>query len=116
MYFTNRKSNTIEIKTDRYTSGNIFYETMSNKEYDVAGCMIKSKADFLFYYFTVTHELYIMKFNQYREWFNENIDNFNKKELKNIDRKRINTYTSVGYLIPKAYLETNFKGYKKEII
>ncbi len=114
--FANGKTGTIEIKTDRYTSGNIFYETISNKEHGVPGCMVKSKADFLFYYFTETRELYIINFNQYRKWFDENINRFNRKELKNIDRKRTGTYTSVGYTIPKIYLEANFKGYKKEII
>lgn len=114
--FTNGKTGTIEVKTDRYTSGNIFYETVSNKEYGVPGCMVKSKADFLFYYFTETRELYIMDFAKYKNWFDNNIHNFRKKELKNIDRKRTSTYTSIGYTIPKSYLEENFTSYRKEII
>ena len=55
VHFKNGKQHTIELKTDTYNSGNIFYETVSNKEYNVAGCMKKSKADFLFYYFIFLH-------------------------------------------------------------
>ena len=40
----------IELKTDTYDTGNIFYEAISNQEYNVLGCMIKSKAKCLFYY------------------------------------------------------------------
>ena len=114
--FRNGKRATIEIKTDTYTSGNIFYETLSNKEYNVPGCMEKSSADFLFYYFTKTNELYIINFRKYREWFHQNISLFSKKEFYNMDRSRTGKYTSVGYTIPKSFLENNFSYYKKEIL
>lgn len=107
---------TYEIKTDRYTSGNIFYETVSNVEHNVPGCMVKSEADFLLYYFTETRELYIIKFPEYKAWFDKNKAKFKKKELKNIDKKRKGTYTSVGYTIPKKFLEENFSEFQKEIL
>lgn len=106
----------VEVKTDTYTSGNIFYETMSNMECGVVGCMVKSKADYLFYYFTETRELYIMDFEKYRAWFRANKYRFSRKLLKNIDKKRTGTYTSEGYTIPKKFLEADFKGYKKVIL
>ena len=105
-----------EIKTDTYTSGNIFFETMSNLEHNVAGCMYKTKADYLFYYFTQTKELYIMNMEAYRNWFEENKANFNCKKLKNRNRKNDGTYTSVGYTIPKVFLEANFREHQKIII
>ena len=39
VHFKSGTVSSIEIKTDTYTSGNIFYETISNLEYGVAGCM-----------------------------------------------------------------------------
>lgn len=106
----------VEIKTDTYTSGNIFYETMSNIEHNVAGCMVISKADYLFYYFTETRELYILDFDKYRMWFKENKHNFCRKLLKNKNKAGTGTYTSEGYTIPKIFLENNFRWYKKIIL
>lgn len=114
--FVDGRAFAVEVKTDTYTSGNIFYETMSNMECGVKGCMVRSKANFLFYYFTETRELYIMNFDKYRDWFYANKYRFSRKLLKNIDKKRTGTYTSEGYTIPKKFLEENFTAYKKVIL
>ena len=42
---------TIEVKTDFYTTGNFFFETVSNVKKNTLGCFLKTEADFLFYYF-----------------------------------------------------------------
>ena len=42
---------TIEVKTDSYISGNMFYETISNDVKNEIGCFEKTKSDFIFYYF-----------------------------------------------------------------
>lgn len=101
----------IELKTDRYDTGNIFYEAMSNVEYKVPGCMIKSKAKCLFYYFIQTKELYIIDFKTYKEWVKTNYKRFTKKEIKNINRKNNGVTHSVGFLIPKKTLEKDMDGY-----
>ena len=72
----------VELKTDTYDTGNIFYEAISNKEHNVLGCMIKSKAKCLFYYFIKTKELYIIDFKAYKKWVNENNQRFTKKKIK----------------------------------
>jgi hypothetical protein len=56
----NNKKTTVELKTDTYNSGNIFFETVSNLEANTSGCMYVTKAKYLFYYFTKTNELYII--------------------------------------------------------
>ena len=108
----------IELKTDTYDSGNIFFETVSNKENNVPGCMYKSQANYLFYYFSKTKELYIFNFKEYVKWFEENRESFTLKIFKNINRKRNGTYTSEGYTIPKTFLEANLnpKFFKKYIL
>lgn len=108
---------TVELKTDTYTSGNIFFETMSNVEHNVKGCMYKSQADFLLYYFTETRELYMLRLEEYRKWFEENISHFKKKAFRNVNRKRDGYYTSEGYTIPKVFLEKSMTTYQcKKVI
>ena len=108
---------TVELKTDTYTSGNIFFETMSNVEHNVKGCMYKSKADFLLYYFTETRELYMLRLPEYRQWFEDNKPHFKKKAFRNVNRKRDGYYTSEGYTIPKVFLEASMTSYQcKKVI
>ena len=100
----------IEIKTDSFDTGNIFFELISSIEPFSLGCMIKTKADFLFYFFIKTKELYILNMQKYRMFVIENIDDFQWKKVKNTN------YESIGFLVPKKYLEENFKSYKKVIL
>ena len=44
----------IEVKTDKYMTGNFWLETLSNEKIGTLGCFIKCKAKYLFYYFKVT--------------------------------------------------------------
>lgn len=100
----------VEIKTDSFYTGNIFFEFISSIDPFSLGCMIKTKADFLFYFFIKTKELYILNMKKYRAFVAENMDNFQWKKVKNTE------YESVGFLVPKKYLEENFKSYKKVIL
>jgi hypothetical protein len=106
----------IEVKTDTYTSGNLYYETISCIETNTLGCLEKTKADFIFYYFNKFDRLYIFKTNLFREWANKEIDLFNKnpKQSKLSKKQVLNkrgwgenkgVYTSEGYTIPLKYLE-----------
>ena len=52
---------TVEAKADKVISSNIFFETISNKEKNTLGCMLKTEADYIFYYFIAFKELYILK-------------------------------------------------------
>ena len=64
--FKNKKQYTVEVKTDTYTSGNLYYETVSCAEKNTLGCLEKTKADFIFYYFAKYDRLYILKTNSFR--------------------------------------------------
>lgn len=107
----NGKSISIELKTDTYDTGNIFYEAISNKEYNVLGCMIKSKAKCLFYYFIKTKELYIIDFKAYKKWVNKNNERFVRKKIKNINRRGNDITHSIGLLIPKRIFEKEMAGH-----
>lgn len=103
----------VEIKSDQYTSGNIYYEAVSNCEHNVPGCMVKSQANSLLYYFTETKELYLINFDAYKKWFEANKDRFRMVTIKNRTRKGDGISHSKGYLIPKKTLEEEFDGFNK---
>lgn len=102
----------LEIKTDTYDTGNLFYETFSCVETSSIGCMEKTNADYILYYFTKTKELYILHTEEFRKWVNFKSYNFRSKKLFNI-RHDQTRYTSMGYLIPKKYIEGSFEYYLK---
>jgi hypothetical protein len=99
----------LEIKTDTYTSGNIYYEVVSNENYDVDGCMKKTECDWLAYYFIKFDKLYLLRMEDYRnlveQLIKENRNDVKRKEVKNYAKKAGETYTSIGYTIPLYLLE-----------
>ena len=107
--FTNGKQATVEIKTDTYKTGNMFFETISNEEYQTKGCLMKTNADFLFYYFPNYQNgvLYIFQMKAFRKFVLDNLSHFRMRRVTNT------THTSIGYIIPLLYIENNFSGYKK---
>lgn len=107
--FINGKQATVEIKTDTYKTGNMFFETISNEEYQTKGCLMKTNADFLFYYFSNYQNgvLYIFKMKAFREFVLNNLSHFRMRRVTNT------THTSIGYIVPLSYIENNFSGYKK---
>ena len=107
--FTNGKQALIEIKTDTYKTGNMFFETISNEEYQTKGCLMKTNADFLFYYFSNYQNgvLYIFKMKAFRKFVLDNLPHFRERRVTNT------THTSIGYIVPLSYIENNFAEYKK---
>ena len=94
----------LEVKTDSYPSGNIYYETISyvdKNNKDVPGCMEKTRADLLLYYFEKFDELFIIKMPKYRLWFKK-AKALNKiGALKTV---RNTTFTSYGYAFPRELI------------
>lgn len=108
MYLINGSRIKLEIKTDSYTSGNLFFETLSNIEYNVLGCMLKTKADLILYYFMKYNKLYILKRERFVEWAVQGIEK-GKYKRKTFANKRRNktlppTHTE-GYPIPLKEIE-----------
>ena len=107
--FKNGKKQTVEIKTDFYTSPNFFYETMSAVETNSIGCFEKTEAERLLYYYIKLGKLYIFDMEKYRSWVHENrellVKKGYKKRLKNY-RYDGSTYTSEGFAFPRRMLES----------
>lgn len=125
--FINNEESTVEVKTDTYKSGNLYYETKSCVEKNTLGCFEKTKADYIFYYFCKYDRLYILKTEPFRKWVKNEIFKFNNNPEKSVlSKKEVfnkitfgsndGIYTSEGYTIPLNYIETqllNTKIYKR---
>lgn len=107
----NGKDYTVEVKTDQYTSLNLFYETISAVETNSVGCMEKSQAKYLIYYFTNYNKFYLIDLKKFNDWVRKLIAKqspvLKLKQFKN-DRFDGSKYTSQGYTIPLRYIENNF--------
>lgn len=103
----------IEVKCDTYASQNLYFETISNKNKNTPGCLLYSKAHFLFYYFEKYKKLYILPMKKFREWFLKNKNNFTKKEVftKSNNSNEI-YYSSEGYIIPLDSIHGDFLDYQ----
>lgn len=125
VYLNEGKKVSIEVKCDSYKSGNLYYETKSCVEFNTIGCLEKTKADYIFYYFLNLNVLYIFKTEKFRAWVRKEIKQYNKNpKLSKIQKKEVfnkafnkkDLYTSQGYTIPLAHIESELKDtniYKK---
>lgn len=89
----------IEVKSDTYDSGNFFFETISNASKGTEGCFMYTRADYLYYYFTKSSNVYMLPMPVTREWFVKNINRFKQKELATKKGNKI-LYYSYGYPVP----------------
>lgn len=93
----------IEVKGDRYhRTGNFFFETVSNEGKGTAGCFLYTKAEWLFYYFVESGDLYCMPMEKVRPWFEANQQQFEEKRTSTPVGN--DSYVTVGRLVPIARL------------
>ena len=90
----------IEVKTDKYTTGNFWLEILSNEELGTPGCFVKSKAKYLFYYFTEWDSMYIMPLGVAKEWFFANLKRFRESKTTTKDENGNYRHTTVGRIVP----------------
>lgn len=95
----------IEVKTDSYVSGNMFYETISNDVKNEIGCFEKTEADYIFYYFINPsyRKIYIFNTETLREWKEKHKEEYELKRVFNFK------YNSWGYTFPLKVLEEDLK-------
>jgi len=102
----------IEVKTDRYAhTGNIFLETISNETKNTPGCFLYTEADWIFYYFIDSKELYILPVTATRKWFATESNRFREKRVSTSNKGEI-WYYSRGTLVPKNILKKEVPGIK----
>ena len=106
--FENGEQAKIEVKTDFYTTGNIFVELESTLG-KTRGCLLKTKSDFILYFFIKENKLFIIDTKEFQDYIVENKDRFPKKIVRN------KGYDTLGITIPYKILQeemlpTMFRG------
>tara|TARA_Y100000310_G_scaffold342145_1_gene443984 strand:+ start:74 stop:604 length:531 start_codon:yes stop_codon:yes gene_type:complete len=102
----------VEVKTDKYTTGNFWLETLSNKKLKTQGCFVKSKARYLFYYFTGWDSMYIIPLKRAKEWFIKNMGRFRESETSTKDESGTYSHTTVGRIVPINIMMNEVEGIK----
>jgi len=102
----------LEVKTDNYTTGNFWIETISNEKKGTIGCFLKSHADFFYYYFIKWDSVYIIPMKQAKKWFQKNMDNFSISKTKTKDNHNNYSHTTVGRIVPIKIMMENVQGIK----
>ena len=91
----------IEVKGDRYPEKNICFETTSNVEKNTEGCFLKTKCDFLMYYYFQTGNIYVLPMPQTRNWFCiQELSEFKIIQPTNQDPDTGQIWHSECYLVP----------------
>ena len=99
----------IEVKGDRYhRTGNFFFETVSNASKGTAGCILYTKAHWIFYVFVETEEIYCLPMDVVRPWFAETSENF--REAKTSTPVGKDSYVTNGRLVPIQTLLAEVEG------
>lgn len=106
---------TVEVKTDRYTSGNLYFETVSNAQKGTPGCLMYSEADALHYYFTGYKKLYVMDMKLFREWVLRNRHRYKPRPTSTGDDYS-RFYTSEGIPIPLRDIHKGFPEFSGKCI
>lgn len=96
----------IEVKTDSYKSGNLFYEWIANDQTNEVGCMERTEANYIFYYFIHPEyrKVYVFEINQFRDWVYKHREEYVLKRIYNYG------YCSFGYCFPLEVLEKEVQG------
>lgn len=89
----------VEVKTDSYKTGNFWLETYSNYELQTLGCFLKTKAQYVYYYFIKWDRLYIIPMKQAIPWFMENLHRFWESKTTTKNERGVYTHTTVGRLV-----------------
>lgn len=109
------RGTTIEVKTDQYTSGNLFFETISNIQKGTPGCLMYSEADWLHYYFTGYKQLYIMGMKPFREWVLRNRSRYRPRNTST-GKGTEQHYTSEGIPIPLRDIRNSFPEFSGKLV
>jgi len=92
----------VEVKTDyKDHPENLFYETISCIRTGSIGCMDKTRAQYIAYYFIEPNIIYWFQVKPFRAWFHANMGN---PRIRRIHPKN-KGYTSEGYLVPLDLLK-----------
>lgn len=93
------RSMTVEVKGDRYDkTGNFFFETVSDLERSTTGGFVITRAEWLFYYFINSGQLYCLPMTYVKPWFLTNLRRFRERIAQS--QRDQNQWRTAGRLVP----------------
>ena len=99
----------IEVKTDkRYDTGNFFLEIISNDYYGTAGCITKTKSDYVFYYYPDPGIVFVLPTPALQQWIRDKQHLYVPKKTRlpgNFDK-----YHSIGLCVPRDTIMREVEG------
>jgi hypothetical protein len=103
----------IEVKTEVRKTSRLFLETVSNAVSGRAGWLWTLDADWLFYYFEDTDDLYVVDFQRLRAWARSPSLDGNARRIDDYHERRQTTHwqpnTTYGRTVPIAVLEAELE-------
>ena len=100
----------LEIKGDRnHHTGNFFFETVSNVSKETAGCILYTKAHWIFYVFVEIEEIYCLPMDGVYPWFTEHLEEFREAKTSTPVGDE-EWYVTNGRLVPIATLLEEVEG------
>lgn len=98
------KSFKVEIKGDMHDTPNYFAEIIANRNKNTLGCWLKTKSDFLFYYFIKIGELHIIPTQPAQEWVRNHL-NLRQVNVPTKSSEGEFWYDNVGLLVPQKKIQ-----------
>jgi len=90
-----------EVKGDRWTSGNVYLERVSNNSKGNPGCMIYTCADVVAYYFVTSGKLLLIPVPALKSWMAEHLLSYPEKVVGTKgEREKRTLYMSTGHTVP----------------
>jgi hypothetical protein len=100
----------LEIKGDKnHHTGNFFFETVSNAGKGTTGCILYTKAHWIFYVFVEIEEIYCLPMDVIYPWFTQHLEEFREvKTSTPVGKKEV--YVTNGRLVPIPTLLEEVEG------
>lgn len=103
---------TYEVKTDTYyKSENMAFEYISCVEANTPGCLVKTQADFVLYYFPKKKKAWRFKTEALKSYVLPRIQSGAYKKREVYNKGYYGTKTTIIYLVPLKELENNLGHY-----
>lgn len=112
IHFKDGHCETAELKTDGTTYPNLYYEEYSAIETGSIGCLAKTQADNIIYFYNKLGFMYRLDTLKFRAWIGDNRDDIIKRTgVKKVSTRRYDgsTYTSIGIAIPRVMIDQDLK-------
>lgn len=99
----------IEVKGDRYATGNMYVEEVSNAGKGSPGCLLYSRSDYIAYYFVALGTCYMVPTRAFQAWAARRLADYPIKQVRTGRGNQVQ-YHSTGRPVPMADIQREVPG------